>query len=132
MFTVFRQAHYLYLSSSLFFQALLYSVQSFSSISVYNEIYQKWTMSNKVYNSSIVNIYHYSTRINGMKGIQRSILPTKHPDRDTIFKFRDTMMIGWFKKSHCDTILYTHFGSIAAPELTVQWEKVRYSSPPKM
>ena len=29
-------------------------------------------------------------------------------------------------------ILYTHFGSIAAPELTVQWEKVRYSSPPRI
>jgi len=36
-----------------------------------------------------------------MKRIQRSILPTKHPDRDaidTIHKFRDTMVIGGFKK----------------------------------
>jgi len=95
---VFRQAHYLYLSSSLL---KLYCVPSFSTISVYNKIYQELTMSNKVYNSSIVNIYNYFTRIRGMKRIQRSILPTKHPDRDaidTIHKFRDTMVIGGFKK----------------------------------
>ena len=94
---VFRQAHYLYLSLSLL---KLYFVPSFSTLSVYNEIYQELTMSNKVYNSSIVNIYNYFTRIRGMKRIQRSILPTKHPDRDALIQFinSEILVIGGFKK----------------------------------